>query len=111
MPQSLCPLARPGERLQPLIRSFHIYHNRPINKTTKFGTEREPVCEAKDCAPSLRRSLFGAAGRSQPNPGRVHSEERISAANLTTNRRSNLRPSADVIRQRLAGKYGDECKT
>jgi len=75
MRQSLCPLARPGERLQPLIRSFHLYHNRPINKTTKFGRERETVCEAKDSARPLQRSPFGAAGRSRPHPGRVHSME------------------------------------
>src|SRR5262249_59718641 len=31
---------RLGERLQPLTRSFHLYHNRPINKTAKFGGER-----------------------------------------------------------------------
>src|SRR5262245_53768523 len=32
MRQSLRPLARPDERLQPLIRSLRLRHNRPINK-------------------------------------------------------------------------------
>src|SRR5262249_48606970 len=45
------------------------------NKTTKFGTEREPVCDAKDSARPLRHSPFGAAGRSRPHPGRVHSAD------------------------------------
>src|SRR5262245_28733468 len=40
MPQSLSPSARPDEMLQVLIRSFHLYHKRPINKTAKFGRER-----------------------------------------------------------------------
>src|SRR6266545_6214114 len=41
MPQSLCPLARPGERLLPLIRSLHLYYNWPINKTEIFGMKRD----------------------------------------------------------------------
>src|SRR5262245_24561888 len=40
MRQSSRPLVRPDERLQPLIRSLRIYHNRPINKTAKFGMGR-----------------------------------------------------------------------
>src|SRR5262245_14408882 len=40
MPQSLSPLARPGERQLAFIRSFHLYHNWPINETAKFRRER-----------------------------------------------------------------------
>jgi len=40
MPQSLSLLAKPDERLQGLISAFHLYHNRPIDNTEKFGRER-----------------------------------------------------------------------
>jgi hypothetical protein len=36
MPQSLSRLARPGEMPQVLIRSFHVYHNRPVDNTENF---------------------------------------------------------------------------
>src|SRR4030095_1254200 len=57
MRQSLCPLVRPEERLQPLLKSFHLYHNRPINKTAKFRRERDAkarnsiVLAHSGCAP------------------------------------------------------------
>src|SRR5262245_39854281 len=66
MPQSLSPLARPGERLLLFIRSFHLYHNRPINKTVKFG--REGAANARNII-ALARS--GCASRTPlRHPGR-----------------------------------------
>jgi hypothetical protein len=70
------PVVRVDGLRQQFINLPSVYHT-PNNQAEK-GTEREPVCEAKDSArqsPIRFAPLPMAAGRSRPHPGRVHSKD------------------------------------
>jgi hypothetical protein len=72
MPQSLCPVARYGDRPKPGTISFHLYHNRPIYETAKIRKGTRCEDEKKYCAGHLRLRFEesatppGAEVRSQP---------------------------------------------
>src|SRR5262249_31093365 len=63
MPQSLSLLARPGERLQGLISAFHLYHNRPIDNTEKFGREHTASARNSIALAHLHSASLHCRGR------------------------------------------------
>src|SRR5215470_8030720 len=88
MPQSLCSLARPGARLQPLIKSFHLYHKWPINKTAKFGMERAANARNSTALAHLHSATLHCRGRRH-----AHSEESIRSSLINLWNNENRRAS------------------